>query len=43
MLVSVGAGLMSVDGLIGLFVGAHPVDVCDESNISGKTFSGQGY
>ena len=33
MLFSVGAGLMSVGGLIGLFVGAHSVDVFDERNL----------
>ena len=33
MLLSVGAGLMSVGGLIGLFVGAHSIDICDELNL----------
>ena len=28
MLLSVGAGLMSVGGLIGLFHGTHSIDVC---------------
>ena len=33
MLLSAGAGLMSVGGLIGLFVGAYSSDVCDELNL----------